>query len=461
MIELIIILYCALVLWVVVRVIRDNRPAITTLAWILFLVCIPVIGLIIYYLWGNNPDRFPRMSHSEWQSLKTYSQRYESPTPPTHPLTKLLRQSQQSYPIDGNHIDTYTTFDMLWADMSKDIEAAQECVHFQFFKIEDDAVGRMVSRLLQRKVKEGVAVRVTYDALANWAVPKRFYRNMRKAGIEVAAFNPFLPIPPHVNYRNHRKVVVIDGRVAYVGGMNIAERYQKGVHHGVWRDTHIRITGPAVSEAQTSFIADWHYATQHMLNDSKHYPALQPTGSSTMQIVMLNPSDPWRVMEQALCMLIYHAKQYIYLQSPYFLPSEALLNALCSSALAGMDVRVMLPIRGDKGIAIPYASKSYYETLLQAGVRVYEYTNGYLHAKTVVCDDAITSVGSVNIDPRSMALSYETNAFIYDRTVATQHKQIFFDDMIYCQEVVHPQWQQRSRWQRTKESLARLLIPIL
>lgn len=461
MITVILLLYGAWVLWIIARIIRENRPAITTLAWILFLLFIPVIGMIIYYLWGHHPDQFPRMHSHEWHELKSYSQRYECHTPPTHPLVNLLRQSQQAYPIAGNQIDTYTHFDELWETLSKDIDNAQKCIHFQFFKIENDSVGQMVSQLLQRKATEGIEVRVTYDALANWAVSSYFFHEMRAVGIEVAGFGHFLPITPYVNYRNHRKVVVIDGRIAYIGGMNIAERYQKGVHNGIWRDTHIRIIGPAVSELQTSFIADWHYATHHLLTDEKYYPLLQPIGKSIVQTVMVNPSDSWRVMEQAWCMLICHSKRYVYLQSPYFLPSESLLNALCSTALSGVDVRIMLPIRGDKGVAIPYASKSYYETLIAAGIRIYEYTHGYLHAKTIVSDDSIASIGSVNIDTRSMTLAYETNAFIYDPAVAIQQKEVFLSDITFCQEVACQQWQQRSKWQRTKESLARLLIPIL
>ena len=180
-----------------------------------------------------------------------------------------------------------------------------------------------------------------------------------------------------------------------------------------------------------------------------------------MQIASANPSDPWRVMNQSLTMLVARSNRYVYLQSPYFLPTESLMNALCSAAQAGIDVRLMLPVRGDKGVLVPKASCSFYERALGAGVRIYLYRNGYLHAKTAVSDDTIASIGSTNIDPRSLRLSFEVNAFIYDAEVARKQRNIFLDDMKYCHALTLEEWQRRSRIERLKESLARLFMPIL
>lgn len=443
-------------------VITENRHPANAWAWILLLLFVPFIGLIIYFLFGTRASRFPLISTTDWYKLKARSLPQCATQVPEYPLVKLLYSTNTAYPIAGNATRLYTTFSTLWEDMQTDIAAARHSVHFQFFKFEDDQVGQQVSDLLIRKAQEGVEVRVLYDAAANWLVPPRFFRRLKENGVSVEPFNRIFPfLTPFSNYRNHRKVVVIDGRIGYLGGMNIAERYKKGVHGGIWRDTHLRIAGPAVSELQTTFLMDWHFAAKRLLDDAAYYPPIAPQGNSLIQIASANPSDPWRVMNQSLTMLVARSNRYVYLQSPYFLPTESLMNALCSAAQAGIDVRLMLPVRGDKGIIVPKASCSFYERALRAGVRIYLYKNGYLHAKTAVSDDTIASIGSTNIDPRSLRLSFEINAFIYDNLVAKEQRRIFLEDTRFCQELDLATWQHRSRLERLKESLARLFMPIL
>ncbi len=446
----------------IVVVITENRHPANTWAWILLLVCLPIVGLVIYYLFGTRATHFPLISKRDWDSLKRHSVAYRATVTPSFPLVHLLESVNTAYPMAGNATRLYTTFTAMWADMQQDIAAATESVHFQFFKFENDAVGEQVSNLLIAKAEQGVEVRVLYDAAANWLVPKRFFRRLERYGVEVEPFNRIFPfLTPFSNYRNHRKVVVIDGKVGYLGGMNIAERYKKGVHGGIWRDTHLRIVGPAVGELQTTFLMDWHFASRRLLSDGKYYPTLQEEGNTLIQIVSANPSDPWRVMNQSLTMLVARSNRYVYLQSPYFLPTESLMNALCSAAQAGIDVRLMLPVRGDKGVLVPKAGCSFYERALRAGVRIFLYQNGYLHAKTAVSDDGITSIGSTNIDPRSLRLSFEINAFLYDESVACVQRVIFEQDMQYCTELDLETWLHRSRFERLKESFARLFIPLL
>ena len=443
-------------------IVTENRRPANAWAWILLLLTVPGVGLIVYYLFGTRASRFPLISTADWQRLKQHSEPQIAEQVPDYPLVRLLQSINTAYPIAGNATRLYTTFTAMWEDMQTDIAVAKESVHFQFFKFEDDQVGQQVSNLLIAKALQGVEVRVLYDAAACWMVPHGFFRRLRKNGVMVEPFNRIFPfLTPFSNYRNHRKVVVIDGRVGYLGGMNIAERYKNGVHGGIWRDTHLRISGPAVSELQTTFLMDWHFAAKRLLCSDLYYPYIAPQGPSLMQIVSANPSDPWRVMNQSLTLLVARSNRYVYLQSPYFLPTESLMNALCSAAQASIDVRLMLPIRGDKGVLVPKASCSFYERALRAGVRIYLYQNGYLHAKTAVSDDAIVSVGSTNIDPRSLRLSFEVNAFIYDAEVAQQQRDIFLHDMYDCHMLTLEEWQQRSRLERLKESLARLFMPIL
>lgn len=443
-------------------VITENRHPANAWAWILLLLFVPFLGLIIYFLFGTRASRFPLISTADWHKLKGHSLPQCATQVPDYPLIKLLYASNTAYPIAGNDTRLYTTFSAMWTDMQNDIAHAEHSVHFQFFKFEADQVGQQVSDLLIRKAQEGVEVRVLYDAAANWLVSPAFFRRLKNNGVEVEPFNRIFPfLTPFSNYRNHRKVVVIDGHIGYLGGMNIAERYNKGVHGGIWRDTHLRIEGPAVSELQTTFLMDWHFASKHLLDSAAYYPTIAPKGNSLIQIASANPSDPWRVMNQSLTMLVARSNRYVYLQSPYFLPTESLMNALCSAAQAGIDVRLMLPIRGDKGILVPKAGCSFYERALRAGVRIYLYTNGYLHAKTAVSDDAIAGIGSTNIDPRSLRLSFEVNAFIYDGSVAQELRDTFMADTHFCQELDLATWQRRSRFERLKESLARLFMPIL
>lgn len=443
-------------------VITENRHPANAWAWILLLLFVPFLGLIIYFLFGTRASRFPLISTADWHKLKRHSLPQCATQVPDYPLIKLLYASNTAYPIAGNDTRLYTTFSAMWTDMQHDIAHAERSVHFQFFKFEADQVGQQVSDLLIRKAQEGVEVRVLYDAAANWLVSPAFFRRLKNNGVEVEPFNRIFPfLTPFSNYRNHRKVVVIDGHIGYLGGMNIAERYNKGVHGGIWRDTHLRIEGPAVSELQTTFLMDWHFASKHLLDSAAYYPTIASKGNSLIQIASANPSDPWRVMNQSLTMLVARSNRYVYLQSPYFLPTESLMNALCSAAQAGIDVRLMLPIRGDKGILVPKAGCSFYERALRAGVRIYLYTNGYLHAKTAVSDDAIAGIGSTNIDPRSLRLSFEVNAFIYDASVAQELRDTFMADTHFCQELDLATWQRRSRFERLKESLARLFMPIL
>lgn len=443
-------------------VITENRHPANTWAWIILLLFVPLFGLIIYYLFGTRATHFPLISTRDWLKLKSHSSPYSVADIHDYPIIKLLENTNTAYPIGGNTTKLYTTFSAMWEDMQGDIARAQQSVHFQFFKFEDDPVGQQVSNLLIQKARQGVEVRVLYDAAANWLVPQRFFRKLKENGVLVEPFNRIFPfLTPFSNYRNHRKVVVIDGKIGYLGGMNIAERYKKGVHGGIWRDTHLRIAGAAVSELQTTFLTDWKFASKKLLNEDIYYPHIQPQGTTLIQIASANPSDPWRVMNQSLTMLVARSNKYVYLQSPYFLPTESLLNALCSAAQAGIDVRIMLPIRGDKGVLVPKASCSFYERVLTAGVRIYLYTNGYLHAKTAVSDDLIASIGSTNIDPRSLKLSFEVNAFVYDATIARQQHDIFLNDIQYCQELDLHTWAHRTHWERFKESIARLFIPLL
>ncbi|MBQ2185117.1 MAG: cardiolipin synthase [Bacteroidaceae bacterium] len=460
-IKLVILLF-ALNLSVVVMMQR-RRPS-DAWAWILVLVFVPVMGILLYYLFGFPAKDRPLISDERLQILKSYTAPLCTEAEDgVNPLIPLLQRVNQSYPTRGNGIEFYTAFADMFQALKADIQAARHHIHLEFFQIESDPVGDELSDLLINKVKEGVEVRVIYDAAACWLVPRSFYRRMQNGGVQIKAFNPIFPIlSPFSNYRDHRKVVVIDGKIGFTGGMNIAERYLLGVRGGIWRDTHIRMIGPSVSELQTAFLSDWQFTRKEWIHDDVYYPVpLRSDQNLLIQMISSNPTDSWRVMDLSISQTIFSSRRYLYLQSPYFLPSESIRVSLHAAALSGVDVRVMIPTQPDKGHITINASRWYVEQMLQAGVRFYFYDNGYMHSKTIVSDDQVTSIGSVNIDSRSLSQAFEIDAFIYDREVALHQKQLFLDDIKFCHELDLKTWQQRPRWDRVKESFCHLLAPLL
>ena len=460
-IKLVILLF-ALNLSVVVMMQR-RRPS-DAWAWILVLVFVPVMGILLYYLFGFPAKDRPLISDERLQILKSYTAPLCTEAEDgVNPLIPLLQRVNQSYPTRGNGIEFYTAFADMFQALKADIQAARHHIHLEFFQIESDPVGDELSDLLINKVKEGVEVRVIYDAAACWLVPRSFYRRMQNGGVQIKAFNPIFPIlSPFSNYRDHRKVVVIDGKIGFTGGMNIAERYLLGVRGGIWRDTHIRMIGPSVSELQTAFLSDWQFTRKEWIHDDVYYPVpLRSDQNLLIQMISSNPTDSWRVMDLSISQTIFSSRRYLYLQSPYFLPSESIRVSLHAAALSGVDVRVMIPTQPDKGHITINASRWYVEQMLQAGVRFYFYDNGYMHSKTIVSDDQVTSIGSVNIDSRSLSQAFEIDAFIYDREVALHQKQFFLDDIKFCHELDLKTWQQRPRWDRVKESFCHLLAPLL
>lgn len=378
---------------------------------------------------------------------------------PSAQLNELKQPLSIEHATYGNIIDTYTNIAQMIPQLLHDIDRAKEYVLFQFFKFEKDSLGMVVREALIKKAQDGVPVYVIYDAFPGAIVDHSFFRKMQWAGVEVHRYNPVLPIPSaYSNNRNHRKIVVIDGHIGYMGGMNIAERYLKGVHNGDWRDTHLRIEGAACQQLQQVFMDDWrkqstttpHYTTLH--HATPHYTIHQ--APCPIQIVASDPEDSISPILQAMIQMADSAKQYLYIQSPYFLPPKPLQEALCEAAKRGVDVRLMIPKRGDRSIFISYASRSYLKPLLAAGVKIYFHTFGFIHAKAWVADDKIATVGSSNIDFRSFTQSSEVNAFVYDTIFAQQMRQIFEQDMRHCDMIPQDWWQQRS----FKERLLQVLV---
>ena len=389
---------------------------------------------------------------------------------PSAQLNELKQPLSLEYATRDNTVDTYTNIDKLIPQLLRDIYHAKEYVLFQFFKFENDSLGLVVREELINKAQEGVPIYVIYDAFPGAIVDHSFFREMQLYGVKVHRYNPIFPLPSaYSNNRNHRKIVVIDGKIGYIGGMNIAQRYLTGVHGGDWRDTHLRITGTACQDLQQVFLDDWRKlssaadidlptlylgkADTTSVSPTQPAKGAQPA-QSAIQIIALDPEDSQSPILHAMIQMVDAARQYIYIQSPYFLPPEELQHALCQAAKRGVDVRLMIPKRGDRSIFIFYASRSYLKPLLAAGVKVYFHTFGFIHAKAWVADDKIATVGSSNIDFRSFTQSSEVNAFIYDEAFAQNMQKIFIDDMHHCHMISQDWWQQRS----FKERLLQVIV---
>ena len=450
-------------------IISENRNPVKTIAWCMVLTFMPVIGLILYILFGMDNRHRRLVKDEDLGRLKGITEIIQggeiiTDLPFQHkPLADMLYGMNRSYPLSGNNVEIITDFRTMSDRLVSDIEGARHHINMLFFKFEDDAAGRRIADALIRKAEDGVQVRLIYDDAGNLMVPRRFYRRLRQHGIKVRGFmRIFLPILSRdYNSRNHRKVVVIDGEVGYMGGMNIAQRYAEGLRWGIWRDTHIRITGPAVSELQTSFLTDWKFTKGDEPNLDSMYPYNPPCGNTLMQIVTGGPMDKWNVMMQAYMTAIASARSYAYLQSPYFIPPEPLMRVLQNAALSGVDVRVMIPYRGDKGILPPLASKSYIADALASGMKIYFFRKGYMHAKTLVIDDSFVTIGSTNIDFRGFEQDFEINAFLYDEVLACQQRDIFLQDQNDSLLITLEEWETRPRIAKAKESFARIFSQVL
>ena len=449
----------------IIVVVLENRNPVKTLAWVLVLSFLPVVGLVLYFFFGRDVRKEKLISRRGYFRLNKYplAEYYERKSgEDRHQLMRFFRKVNGSLPFDGNAVDIYTTGYRMLSDLLKAIDGARHHIHLQFYIFEDDAVGRLVRDALIRKVKEGVEVRLLYDDVGSWKVKQEFFEQMRVEGVETRGFLKvrFPMFTSKVNYRNHRKVVVIDGCIGFVGGMNIAMRYLKGVLWGEWRDTHIRIEGCAVYGLQVSFLTDWYAADHSLITSSQYYPEIPVCGESSVQIVTSNPIGGGASIMQGLLVAITNSRKYFYIQTPYLLPTEPILLALKTAALGGVDVRIMIPERADSRIT-HLATLSYLDELMECGVRIYRYKKGFLHSKLMVSDDTVSTVGSTNMDFRSFVHNFEVNAFKYDYGTALRMKEIFLADQKDAELLQLKEWRLRPWYQKVKESVIRLFAPLL
>ena len=452
--NILMVLYLLTVLAVIVVVLSENRNPVKSMAWVLVLVLLPVLGLIIYLIFGRSLKGMSLISRSALRELRRMND-FSYPTDATDGLTdesrqliSLVNKLVGPHLIVGNATEVFTNGVDKFESLKRDIAAATDHIHLQYFIIENDAVGSELLELLMEKAREGVQVRVLYDYVGSFYMRPRLLKKMRQAGIEVHAFLKLslAKFAFRVNWRNHRKIVVIDGKVGYVGGMNIAERYVTGDKKWIaWRDTHLRV----------------YFTTGKLLNS----PTMRNRGSAndgnlTMQMMGSGPTNRWNNISFVFFKAITQAKQRVYIQTPYFLPSDALLKALESAALSGVDVRLMVPRKPDSEM-LRLATGSYIKECLLSGIKVYFYEPTVLHAKVVIVDDEFFTTGSTNFDFRSFEHNFEFNVLVYNKDFNSKMRAVFEADMEQCTRLSMGKWKQRPLMQKALESILRLLSPIL
>ena len=453
----------------IVVVVMDNRNPFKTLAWVLVLVFLPVIGLILYFFFGQDTRKERLISKKGFKRLTKYpmmefqmQESFKASEEKQHQLIRFFQRVNLALPFEGNSMKIFQDGSSMLQALLATINSAKHHIHVEFYIFEDDAVGCLVKDALIEKAREGVEIRVLYDDVGCWKIPHRFYDEMREAGIEVRGFLKvrFPRFTSKVNYRNHRKLVVVDGRIGFVGGMNLAERYLKGVPWGIWKDIMMQVEGKAVYGLQMAFLTDW-YATDHsLITSSSYFPKMEDKGTSLMQVVTSDPVGEWKDIMQGLLIAITSAQKYVYIQSPYLLPTEPILLALKTAAAAGVDVRIMIPEKSDSRM-VHWGTMSYLQELMEAGIKIYMYQKGFLHSKLIVCDDCLSSVGSTNMDFRSFEHNFEINAFMYDKTSALMLKDIFLSDQKDAKLLHLKEWRMRPWSQKVKESVIRLFAPLL
>jgi cardiolipin synthase len=455
----------------IIHVVLDNRQPAKTMAWAMVIFFVPVVGVVFYLFFGMNHRKEKLISQRSVDQLSKRSmlgfvEQHDLHVPERYkPLVDLFVNQNLSLPFKDNQVDIMTDGYAFFPELLKDIAAARHHIHIDMYIIEDDALGRLITDALIDKAKSGVEVRIIYDDVGCWKVKHSFFEKMRESGIEIVPFLPvrFPSFTSKVNYRNHRKLVVIDGVIGYVGGMNIALRYVKGTGSQPWRDTMLRLTGGIVYSLQRSFLVDWYFVDRTLISDRKYYPPLDTTveNSCLAQLVTSGPTAKYPESMQGYVRAITAARHYVYIETPYFLPNEPVLFALKTAAMAGVDVCLLCPYHSDARYT-EWASRSYLRELSEAGARIFLYETGFMHSKLMIVDDSLSTCGSTNVDFRSFENNFELNVFIYDEGTALRLKKIFHDDLSHSIPLTSiPSWNRPHFFKRLWESFARLLSPLL
>jgi len=473
------IIYAFILVAVCLRNVYETRSTTKTMAYLLFCIFIPVIGIAFYLVFGINYwrkklyEKKSSLNEKIWEQLKKeikiyneQSLEHQLSTDPDHSeLASMLIKDLESPLTRNNSVKLFVNGEEKFPELLQVLQGAKHHIHLEYYIYEQDGIGSEIIELLIQKAKEGVEVRFIYDDFGSPSIKKKLERRMKEAGVEIHPFHKvhFYLLANRINYRNHRKIVVVDGQTAFVGGINVSDKYIN--NNGAqlyWRDSHLRIDGPGVYYLQYLFISDWNFCCPKSLSPAELHFAPNPVtkGDTYVQIAASGPDSTQPTVLFSILQAIYLAKEEILITTPYFIPGDGILEALRIAALSGLSVKLLVPGICDSKI-VNAASRSNYNDLLQAGVEIYLYQKGFVHAKTLVADGKLSIVGTANMDHRSFEFNFEVNAIVYDQAFAKQMRKVFFDDLENAEEINAERWYKRPAYQQLPEKIARLFSPVL
>ena len=457
-------------------IILNNRNPITTVSYILSLIVLPFVGLLIYFFFGQEYRKdkmfkrrnvFNNKKVKEWekkllvgeQKLDQYEDRFLDNQVN---IVKLLQNNQKKPLTFGNDVEILLNGEKKFESLFKDIEQAKDYIHLEYYIFNSDKVGLQLIDILCKKAQEGIHIRVIYDYVGS-ALSGKQEKRMQSAGIEIFPFMPvwFPNLTRKLNYRDHRKIVIIDGTLGYVGGINVSDDYVNPCKKGYWRDTHLRIKGNAIKSLQSHFLLNWNFVSNQEIEiTDSFFPKMENCGEIAVQIAASGPDSNWPHIMEAIFTAINSADKSIHITTPYFIPNDQILTALKTASRRGVEVKLLLPKKGDSWAA-KYATNSYILDVLESDIEVYHYCKGMIHAKTMVIDGEFSSVGTSNMDYRSFEINFEINALIYNKEFSQKMIAIFNDDIEDCEQINIDEWKERGLVKRLKESFCRLWAPLL
>lgn len=475
--------YLILLVLVSLRIIYEIRSTPKALAYMLVVIFIPLLGMFIYFSFGNNYrkrklyDRKLVSNVKEAETLKKEILEYSKDVfdkngallEPYKELAFMLAKEKASALTSGNQLKLLVNGEQKFPEVFEALKQAKDHIHIEYYIYEDDETGRALASILMKKAKEGVEVRFIYDDFGSRGVRKKLVPEMKKAGVKAFPFYRviFWILANRINYRNHRKIIVIDGKIGFVGGINVSDKYvnKKSKKKKLfWRDTHLMIEGPGILQLQRIFLSDWNFcASDNQEHNERFFPKPQAfplKKGKIVQIASSGPDSDTPIILFSLLQAINHAEEEILITTPYFIPSESILDALQVSAMGGVKVKLLVPGISDSKL-VNAAARSYYDDLLAAGVEIYLYKKGFVHAKTLVTDRKLAVVGTANLDFRSLALNFEVNAIVYDKETACELADIFFEDIKYAEQINSEEWLNRKWDKLLGERAARLVSPLL
>ncbi|AWB46293.1 cardiolipin synthase [Paenibacillus sp. CAA11] len=462
------------VLTIGLAIFMENRNPSSTLAWILVLALLPIVGLVFYFLFGQNYFKRRKYDKKLQEDLQAYERiDHNGLVLPgdmsqfTEDQQQLLRLSQRiaRTPFSlATRTRVLTNGQETFGSLLNELKKAKHHIHMQYYIYRSDEIGREIQQTLIEKAKAGVEVRFMYDAVGSLGLSPVFLNEMRAAGVEIGVFGAvrFLSLSSRVNYRNHRKIVVIDGNTGFIGGLNVGDEYlSRSKTYGFWRDTHMLFKGEAVRSLQIIFLQDWKYVTGKTIMGQEYLsPELERGCSGAVQILPSGPDNETRSLKNVIFAMITSAKKSVWLATPYFIPDDDILTALKVAALSGLDVRVLFPAKPDKWLPF-LASHSYFPSLLDAGVKIYEYEKGFLHSKLLIADGEVATVGTANMDMRSFHLNFEVNALLVQTDSIRKIVQDFERDLLSTKLIERKAFMKKKIFVRIMESAARLMSPLL